>query len=259
MDWDTTTIAVTAAFAFVTGAVLGSFVSVVAHRLPLGESVVGGRSKCPACGHQIAAYDNVPIISWLVLGGRCRNCGEKISVRYPLVEAGLGLAFVAAVIVLHDDGTQLAMGLVLLAALAAITLIDLEHRIIPNSILIFAGVAGLAIAATDPSGLGERAIAAAAAGGFFLLAALLYPRGMGMGDVKLAALIGFFLGRATAPAILIALLTGAVLGIMIIAKKGAVEGRKQAVPFGPFLAFGALIGLLAGNEMLDWYLDSFIN
>ncbi|MFN2612250.1 MAG: A24 family peptidase [Solirubrobacterales bacterium] len=250
--------ALAAGFAFVFGAVLGSFVSVVAHRVPRNESVAGGRSKCPRCGHQIAAYDNIPIVSWFLLRGRCRHCGWRISARYPLVEAALGLGFAGAVLVLRDDPTQLELGLVLLTTLAAVTLTDLEQRLIPNSILIVSAVIGLAVAATDPPGLGERAIAAAAAGGFFLLAALAYPRGMGMGDVKLAALIGFFLGRAVAPAILVALLSGAVVGIAILARKG-VEGRKQAVPFGPFLALGGLVGLLAGSEILDWYLDSFIN
>jgi leader peptidase (prepilin peptidase)/N-methyltransferase len=258
MTWDTQTAITAAAFAFVFGAVLGSFISVVAHRVPRGESVVGGRSKCPACEHQIAAYDNIPIVSWLLLRGRCRTCKERISVRYPLVEAGLGLAFAATVLVLHDDPTEMAMGMVLLTTLAAVTMTDLERRIIPNSILITAAVLGIAIAATDPSGFAQRIAGAGAAGGFFLLAALLYPRGMGMGDVKLAALIGFFLGRAVAPAILIALLAGAALGIAIIAVKGAA-GRKQAVPFGPFLALGALVGLLVGNEMLDWYLDTFVS
>lgn len=256
--WETPTAIAAAGFAFAAGAILGSFISVVAHRVPRGKSVVGGRSKCPACGRQIAAYDNIPIVSWLVLRGRCRSCGGPISPRYPMVEAGLGLVFAAAVLVLHDQATQLAMGLVLLTTLAAVTLTDLERRIIPNSILIVAALAGVAISLTDPSALGERAIAAAAAGGFFLLAALLYPSGMGMGDVKLAALIGFFLGRAVVPAVLVALAVGAVVGIVIIALKGGQEGRKQAVPFGPFLALGALVGLLAGNGMLDWYLDAFI-
>lgn len=256
--WDTQTAVLVAGFAFVLGAVLGSFASVVAHRVPRKESVAEGRSKCPGCGHQIAARDNIPIVSWLLLRGRCRSCGETISARYPLVEAGLGLAFAATVPVLRGDPTQLALGLVLLTTLAAVTLTDLERRLIPNSILIVSAVIGVAIAATDPSELGQRAIAAAAGGGLFLLAALAYPRGMGMGDVKLAALIGFYLGRAVAPAILVALLSGAIVGLAIIARKGA-EGRKQAVPFGPFLAFGALVGLLAGNEILDWYLDTFIN
>jgi leader peptidase (prepilin peptidase)/N-methyltransferase len=250
--------AAAATIAFVFGAVIGSFISVVGHRVPRGESVVGGRSKCPRCDHQISAYDNIPILSWLVLRGRCRSCREPISVRYPLTELGVGLAYAATVIAWQDDATQMAMGLVLVTALAAVTVIDLEHRIIPNSILLVAGVIGLAIAATDPSGLSQRAIGAAAAGGFFLLAALLYPNGMGMGDVKLAALIGFFLGRAVAPALLIALLAGAIVGIAFIAAKGAA-GRKQAVPFAPFLALGAFVGLLVGNGLLDWYLDSFVS
>lgn len=151
------------------------------------------------------------------------------------------------------------MGLVLLFTLAAVTLTDLQRRIIPNRILIVsAAIGAVAVLATDPSSLGERAIGTAAAGGFFLLAALACPRGMGMGDVKLAALIGFYLGRSAAPAILVALLAGAVAGIAIVARTGA-RARTQTLPFGPFLAFGALVGLSAGDEILDWYLDGFVN
>jgi len=247
-----------AAFAFLGGMITGSFVSVVAHRVPRGRSIVGPRSECPHCGNQIAAYDNVPVLSWLLLGGKCRSCKTPIPARYPLVELAVGAAFAATTLALYDEPAQLALGLVLVAVLAAVTLTDLEQRIIPNAILLAGGAAGLAIAAaTDPTSLPERGIAAAGAGGFLLLAALLYPSGMGMGDVKLAALLGLFLGRAAAPALLVALLVGSVVGIGLMLRNGAAA-RKQAIAFGPFLAIGGVVGLLAGDQMIDWYLDSFV-
>jgi len=250
-------LAAVAAFAFLGGLLAGSFVTVVAHRVPRGESIVGPRSRCPACGAQIAAYDNVPVVSWLVLRGRARCCGTAISSRYPLTELTLGLLYALTVLVLWDDPGEVALGLVFVTTLMAVTLTDLERRIIPNKILIVAAVLGVAIAAaTDPGSLPVRAISAAGAGGLLFAAALAYPRGMGMGDVKLAAAMGLFLGRNIAPAILVALLAGSVVGLAMIARKGAAA-RKQAIPFGPFLAFGGVVGLLAGNEMVDWYLGTF--
>jgi leader peptidase (prepilin peptidase)/N-methyltransferase len=141
--------------------------------------------------------------------------------------------------------------------LAAVTLTDLERRIIPNRILLVAAIAAVAIAAvTDPGSLPERVIAAAAAGGLLFAAALVYPRGMGLGDVKLAAVMGLFLGRDVGPAILIALLAGSLVGVTLMARHGAAA-RKMAIPFGPFLAIGGVVGLLAGNQLIDWYLSTF--
>jgi leader peptidase (prepilin peptidase) / N-methyltransferase len=246
-----------ATFGFIGGAVAGSFLSVVAHRVPRGESIVGPRSRCPGCGTQIAAYDNIPIVSWLLLRGRCRHCGERISVRYPLIEAGTGLAFAATVLVLRDEPAQLVLGLVFVATLATIVLTDLELRLIPNKVLIVSAVAGVALAAAlDLSSLPERAIAATAAGGLLFAVALAYPRGMGLGDVKLAAVMGLYLGRAVAPALLIAFAAGALVGLALIARDGAAA-RKRAIPFGPFLALGGFVGLLAGEEIVSWYLDAF--
>ncbi len=246
-----------AVFALLGGLVLGSFVTVVAHRVPRGESVVGPRSRCPHCGTQIAAYDNLPLFSWLLLRGRARCCGAAISPRYPLTELALGLLYLATVLVLWDDPGEIALGLVFVTMLLAITLTDLERRIIPNKILLVATVLGVAIAAaTDPGSLPERAIAAAAAGGLLFLAALAYPRGMGLGDVKLAAVMGLFLGRNVAPAILVALLAGSLVGLAMIARHGAAA-RKTAIPFGPFLALGGVVGLLAGDQLVDWYLGTF--
>ncbi|HEV2727667.1 MAG TPA: prepilin peptidase [Solirubrobacterales bacterium] len=246
-----------AAFLFLAGLLVGSFLTVVAHRVPRGESVVGGRSHCPACGAQIAAYDNVPVLSWLLLRGRARCCGATISPRYPLTELALGLLYAANGLAFHDDVPQLLLGLVFVSTLLAVTLTDLERRIIPNKILLTAAVLGVAITAIgDPGSLPERAIAAAAAGGLLLAAALAYPRGMGLGDVKLAATMGLFLGRDVAPAILVALVVGSLVGLTMIAREGAAA-RKRAIPFGPFLALGGLVGLFAGDEMVDWYLGTF--
>jgi leader peptidase (prepilin peptidase)/N-methyltransferase len=243
--------------AFVAGLIFGSFLTVVAHRVPRGESVVGGRSHCPRCGAQIAAYDNVPVFSWLVLRGRSRCCDEPISSRYPLTELTLAVLWTATVAVLWDDPTEVALGLVFVFTLLAVTLTDLERRVIPNKILIVAAVLGLAIAAVgDPSSLPERAIAAAAAGGVLFLVVLAYPKGMGLGDVKLTAVMGLYLGRNVAPAIFVALLLGSIVGMAMIARQGAAA-RKQAIPFGPFLALGGVVGLLAGDQLVDLYLSTF--
>lgn len=249
--------AAAAVIAFLGGLIVGSFVTVVAHRVPRGESILGPRSRCPACGKQIAAYDNVPVFSWLALRGRARCCGTPISARYPLTELVLGAIYAATVLVLWNEPWEIALGLVFVTVLVAVTLTDLERRIIPNKILIVAAVLAVAIAALgDPASLPERAIAAAAAGGLLFAAALAYPRGMGLGDVKLAATMGLFLGRNVGPALLVALLAGSLVGLAIIGREGAAA-RKRAIPFGPFLALGGIVGLLVGNEIVDWYLGTF--
>jgi leader peptidase (prepilin peptidase)/N-methyltransferase len=250
-------VAAAAALAFLGGLIAGSFVTVVAHRVPRGESIVGPRSRCPACGVQIAAYDNVPLVSWLALRGRARCCGAAIPPRYPLTELALGVLYAATVLVLWDEAWEVALGLVFVTMLAAVTLTDLERRIISNKILIVGAAAAVAIAALgDPGSLPERAIAAAAAGGLLFLAALAYPRGMGLGDVKLAVTMGLFLGRDVGPAVFVALLAGALVGVGMIAAEGA-SARKRAIPFGPFLALGGVVGLLYGSELVDWYLGTF--
>lgn len=240
--------------AFVMGLIAGSFVTAVAHRVPRGISIVGPRSVCPACGVQIAARDNVPLFSWLLLRGRSRCCGTPISPRYPLTELCVGVLFALTVAVHYGDGVEIALGLAFVIMLAAITLTDLDERVIPNKILIAGTVVGLAIIIPfDPGSLGERAIAAAVAGGLLFLAALAYPGGMGLGDVKLAAVMGLYLGRSVAPAILIALLSGSLVGLYLMARHGA-KARKAAIPFGPFLALGGVVGMLAGDAMIDLYL-----
>jgi leader peptidase (prepilin peptidase)/N-methyltransferase len=243
--------------AFCGGLVIGSFVTVVGYRVPRGESIVGPRSRCTTCGAQIAAYDNIPVFSWVVLRGRSRCCGDRISLRYPLTELALGALYVMTVAVLWGDATEVALGLVFVTTLLAITLTDLDRRVIPNKVLLAAAAAGAVIVAVgDPGSLPERAIAAAAAGGGLFLVALAYPRGMGLGDVKLAAVMGLYLGRNVAPALFVALLAGSVVGLALIARYGA-EARKRTIPFGPFLAFGGVVALLMGNQLVDWYLSTF--
>ena len=243
-----------AVIAFVEGLIVGSFITVVAHRVPRGESIVRPRSRCPACGTTVAAYDNVPVVSWALLRGRARCCGARISPLYPLTELTVGALWAAAVIVHWGDAAEIAIDLVFVAVLAAVTVTDLEQRLIPNKILIVGAVLCLGIAVpTDPSGVPERLIAAVAAGGLFFCVALAYPKGMGLGDVKLAATMGLFLGRAVAPAILIALLAGSLVGGALLIRHGA-RARKMAIPFGPFLALGGVVGMLAGSRLIDLYL-----
>jgi leader peptidase (prepilin peptidase) / N-methyltransferase len=244
--------------AAVVGAIFGSFLNVVAYRLPRGESLSRPRSRCPQCQIQIRAYDNVPVLSWLALRGRCRSCRAPISARYPLVEAMTGLLCALVVLAKGQDEDAL-LGLALVLLLVPITLIDLDHRIIPNRLTLLGAVLAPAIVAlTAPDAIPEHLIAGAGAGGFFLLAAFAYPRGMGMGDVKLAAVLGLFLGRDVVPGLFVAFLVGTLVGAAIMARKGTQEGRKTAVPFGPFLAVGAVVALFAGDAMVDWYLTNFV-
>jgi leader peptidase (prepilin peptidase)/N-methyltransferase len=251
-------IAFAAAFAGVFGATIGSFLNVVAYRLPRRESLVRPGSRCPGCRTSIRPYDNLPVVGWLLLRGRCRSCGMAISPRYPLVEAITGALAVAVVLTKHSSHDAV-LGLVLVAVLVPVALIDLEHRIIPNKITLPAAVAAVVIgAALDLHSVPEQLIAGTGAGSFLLVFLLLYPRGMGMGDVKLAGVLGLFLGRSVAVAILAGVLLGTVVGAAVMARVGVERGRKTAVPFGPFLALGGVIGLFAGPAIVHWYLHAGI-
>ena len=244
-------------FAVFGGLIVGSFLNVVIYRLPRGESLVTPRSHCPGCDRPVRPRDNVPVLSWMLLRGHCRDCHEAIPGRYPLVEAATAGLYVAVVAV-HGSGASLALGLILVTVLIPAAAIDLEHRIIPNRLLAVGVIAALAAGtALDPSGEPARLIASAAAGGFLLLAVLAYPGGMGMGDVKFAAFIGLCLGRAVAPAMLAALISGLIVGALVIARTGVRAGRKTAIPFGPSLAAGAVLGILVGGSIVNWYLSTF--
>jgi len=245
-------------FAGILGAIVGSFLNVVTYRLPRHESLVSPASHCPKCGTPVKPYDNIPVLSWLLLRGHCRSCSAAISPRYPLVEA-LTAALCVGAVLAHRSPAGIALSILLILLVVPAALIDLEHRIIPNKLTALGAVLALLIGVVlDPGGEPERLIAGAAAGGFLLLAALAYPAGMGMGDVKLAGVLGLLLGREVAPALLIALLCGVLVGALIIAQKGAHEGRRTAVPFGPFLALGALVAVFAGQELVQLYVNNFL-
>jgi leader peptidase (prepilin peptidase) / N-methyltransferase len=246
-----------AALAGALGLLLGSFLNVVAHRLPRGESLALPASRCPGCDTPIKPYDNVPVLSWLLLRGRCRSCGERIAWRYPLVELATA-ALLALTVIVIGPNEDVWLGLAFVLLLVPVTVIDIDFRIIPNRLMIAGTVVALAIlAVTRPEDIPEHLIAAVAAGGFLLIAAIAYPSGMGMGDVKLAFVMGLFLGREVGVAMLVALVAGSVVGVAIMARKGTKEGRKTALPFGPFLALGGVVGLLAGEPVVDWYLRTF--
>jgi len=244
------------AVAAILGAVVGSFLNVVIHRLPRGESIVSPRSRCPRCGTLIAPRDNVPLLSWLALRGRCRGCGASISPRYPLVEL-LTAAVFAVVVAVRGPVPELLLDLPFAAALIAVGAIDLDHRIVPNRIVVPAALWGLlAGALVRLDRMPELLLAGAIAFVLMLLAALAYPAGMGLGDVKLAGVMGLFLGVAVAPALFAAFAAGSLLGLALIARHGQ-KGRKMALPFAPFLAAGGILGLVAGPELVDLYLRSF--
>jgi leader peptidase (prepilin peptidase) / N-methyltransferase len=242
----------------IVGAVVGSFLNVVIHRLPRGESLVHPRSRCPSCGTQIAEYDNVPIVSWLVLRGRCRYCGAPISPRYPVVELLTALTFAAVVLVRGFDN-NLILELPFVAALIALAGIDFDHKLLPNKIVYpLAAYGVIATLLVDRDDLVENLVSGAGAFAFLLVAVIAYPRGMGMGDVKLAGAMGLYLGAAVIPALLVAFLSGSVAGIVILAREGAAA-RKKAIPFGVFLALGGIVGVLAGPELIDLYESNFLD
>ena len=246
------------AFAAPLGLIIGSFLNVVAYRLPRGESLVHPRSRCTSCGNEVRAIDNVPLLSWLFLRGRCRHCKEPISARYPAVELVTAVVF-AAVVLARGLSAELLLDLPFAAMLIAVANIDLEHRIVPNRILAPMAIFGVAASAlVRPDALPELLIAGAAAFTFLLLTALAYPAGMGMGDVKLAGVMGLYLGLPVAPGLLVAFLTGSIVGIAIMLRQGA-GARKQGVPFAPFMALGGLVALLAGPELIDLYSRTFLS
>src|SRR5919202_1208516 len=226
------------------GLALGSFLNVVAARVPLRRSVVRPASACMACGTRIARRDNVPLYSYLRLRGRCRACGVRISLRYPAVELATALLVAGCVVRFGLSGDALVAAFVC-AVLVAISATDLEHRIVPNRIVVpAAAVVLVAQTALHPSP--EWALGALGASGFLFAAALAYPAGMGMGDVKLALLLGAMLGRYAAVALMAGMIAALLPSVVLVAKHGSAA-RKMGIPFAPFLALGGLIALFAGG------------
>ncbi|MDQ3575168.1 MAG: prepilin peptidase [Actinomycetota bacterium] len=242
------------------GLVVGSFLNVVIHRVPEKQSVVRPRSRCPRCGAELKPRDNVPVLSWVLLRGRCRSCRGPISVRYPLVELGTAALFVAAAVRLGADPALPAF-LVVLAALVAISAVDLERFIVPNRILypaLFVAAPLLVAAAVidgDWSSLLDAALGGALAWVLLFAIHMASPQGMGFGDVRLAGLIGMLLGWLSIGHVLVGLflgfLTAAVMGVGLVVVH--VRSRKDKVPFGPFLALGAVLSVLFGGPILSWY------
>jgi leader peptidase (prepilin peptidase)/N-methyltransferase len=236
------------------GLVIGSFLNVVIHRVPIKESIVWPASHCPACGAEIKPWDNVPLLSYVMLRGRCRNCEAHISVRYPLVEASTGLLFGAAA---YEFGfsLQLASALVLIVALVSLAGTDLEHRLLPNVIVGPAALAGLAISVLINPGQWwiYPASTLVVAGGLLGLA-LVYPGGMGMGDVKMGGMLGAFLGPYAALAVFLGAFVGALTGGLLMAA-GKMR-RRSALPFGVFMALGGIFTLFFGPDLWRIYLEA---
>jgi len=235
------------------GLALGSFLTVVAARLPVRQSILRPASACSACSSPIAWYDNVPVVSYALLRGRCRSCGAGISLRYPLVEATTALLVAGSLLVYGATATAVLAAL-FCAVLVAVSVIDLEHRIIPN-LIVLPAAAGVLVCRTvlDPSPVWT--VAALGAAGFFLVAILAYPGGMGMGDVKLALLLGAMLGRTVPIALMIGMFAALVPSLVLLARHGSAA-RKMALPFGPFLALGGVVALFAGERLLGAYLGA---
>jgi len=252
--------ALVAAISGLYGLVIGSFLNVVIWRVPRRESIVRPPSHCPGCDAKIANRDNIPVFSWLLLRGRCRNCGTRISARYPLIELLTGVLF-AAVGARFSHSWALPAYLVLTAALIALSAIDLEHYILPSRILyptdvaVFVLLAAASAAEHDWGALGRAASAGIVAFAVFYLIHVVSPKGMGFGDVRLSFLLGISLGwlgwGELFGGLFAGFLYGAVIGSALIAVK--VRGRKQRIPFGPFLAAGAMTFVLFGGPLVDWY------
>ena len=242
-----------AAVVFAPALALGSFLNVVAARVPLRRSIVRPPSACMSCGEQINWYDNLPLISYVLLRGRCRHCQARIPLVYPGVELATAV-LVAGCVLAFGLTAEAAIAAFFCAVLVAVSAIDLEHRIIPNRIVLPATVVVL-VANTARDLSPEWAIAALAGSGFLLAAALVYPAGMGMGDVKLALLMGAALGRTVSAALMVGMLAAMVPSLVLFARHGS-KARKMGIPFGPFLAIGSVVALFWGHDLIDAYLST---
>lgn len=243
------------AVAFVLGAVFGSFANVLIHRLPRRESIVAPRSHCPACGAPIRPWDNIPIISYVVLRGRCRSCRVRISPRYLIVEIATGALMAGVVWRFGFSLAALRYG-VLAFALLVVFFTDLEHQIIPNAVTYPGTVVGIILSAASGA-LGPSVIAAVTAGAVFLLLSLVSRGGIGGGDIKLAAMIGAFLGTpAVVVALFLAVALGAAAGLVLLALR--LRNRKDMIPFGPAMAAGAMIAVFGSNAIVQWYVSRIL-
>ena len=243
-----------AAVAFVPGLAIGSFLNVVAARVPRKRSIVSPGSACMSCGHELAWYENVPVFSWLALRGKCKGCGERIGAVYPAIELVTAVLIAACFLSFGWSGTAFVASFYC-ATLVTVSATDLSHRIVPNVVVLPAAVIVLvAMTVLHPSP--EWLLGAFGASFFLFLAALAYPKGMGMGDVKLALLLGAMLGRTVPVALMIGMIAALVPAVVLFARHGSAA-RKMGIPFAPFLALGGIVALFFGDEMLDAYLNAF--
>lgn len=238
------------------GMVVGSFLNVVIYRLPRRESLVRPASHCPSCGNPVRWYDNVPVFGWLVLRGKCRDCRQRIPVRYPLVEALTGIAFLLCFLRFGVDW-PLLVAWAFVAALVAIAFIDYDHMIIPDKIVLPGALVGLmASISVNPQDWWKYLAGSAGAAAFMFALAMIWPNGMGFGDIKMAAFMGAVLGSGVIVALFAAFFIGAVAGIVLMAMHKRT--RKDAIPFGPYLAVGAVVGVFVGQTLLHSYLAIYI-
>ena len=243
-----------AAAAFAPGLAIGSFLNVVAARVPLKRSVVSPGSACMSCGHELAWYENIPVLSYLALRGRCRGCGARIGLVYPAVELLTALLVAGSFLAFGWSGKSFVAAF-FCATLVTISATDLSHRIVPNVIVLpAAAIVLVAMTLLEPSA--EWVLGAFGASFFLFLAALAYPKGMGMGDVKLALLLGAMLGRVVPVALMAGMLSALVPSAVLFARHGSAA-RKMGIPFAPFLSFGGVVGLFFGDDLLDAYLNVF--
>ena len=241
-----------ATFAGVFGVAMGSFFTVLAYRWPRKESLSSPRSRCPHCAHQLRWYENLPVLSWLALGAKCSSCRKPISARYPALELATGALAAGSIVAFGATWRGLAV-LVMALALVPIVVIDLEHKLIPDIVVLPAAALALAFSILDrPERWWVPLVAAVGAAAFLEILAFLKPGSMGFGDTKLAILMGAVLGASVIPAFFIAFLVGSLLGAVIMAKHG-VKARKNLIPFGPSLAVGALVALAVGPTLINWY------
>lgn len=245
-----------AVVSLVFGLVIGSFVNVVIYRLPRRESLVRPGSHCPACGNRVRWHDNIPVLGWVVLRGRCRDCGERISIRYPLVEAITGAAFLLSFLKFGMDWPLIvAWGFV--AAMVTVAFIDYDHMIIPNKIVLPGAVMGLMVSiAIRPQDWWKYLAGSAGAAVFLFVLAMIWPGGMGPGDIKMAAFMGAVLGSAVIVALFAAFFIGAMAGVLLIATHKRT--RKDRIPFGPYLAVGAVLAVFVGQWLLHSYVGFFV-
>jgi leader peptidase (prepilin peptidase) / N-methyltransferase len=271
-------ILVIAAFAGVFGLMVGSFLNVVIYRVPIGRSVVYPASACPNCGHGIVAYDNVPVLSWLMLRGKCRSCSVPISARYPLVELGTGLFFFVVALPIAQQfsyaqptvdaissGLTLVAFLYLAAISVALAFIDLEHHRLPDAIVLPSYIVGAVLLGTagilsgDYTALYRAGIGLVAMGIAYFALAVVWKGSMGFGDVKLAGVLGLFLGWSGWGSLIVgslgAFFLGGIFGLVLILLRKTT--RKSGIPFGPWMVLGAWVGILFGNQLWSDYLSVF--